>query len=74
MKSNPETLQATLCATVSEAATQCNYPIARNVACNVASCGRAFSLSLCQFNGCTTMPDCNYKFLNANVNVNIDIN
>ena len=41
-KSTPETLQATLRATVSEATIWCNYPIARNVACNVTSCGRAF--------------------------------
>ena len=40
-KSSPEMLQATLRATVSEAATRCNYAIARNVTCNVASCGRA---------------------------------
>ena len=44
-KSTPETLQATLRATASDAATRCNYPIARNVACNVASCGRAFNLN-----------------------------
>ena len=31
-------------ATVSEAATWCNYPIARNVTCSVASCCRAISL------------------------------
>ena len=43
-KSTPATLQATLRATVSEATTWCNYPIARNVACNVASCGRALNL------------------------------
>ena len=41
-KSNPETLQATLHATVSEAATRCNYLIA----CNVASCGRAFTITV----------------------------
>ena len=41
-KSTPETLQATLRATVSEAVTSCNYPTARNIACNVASCGRVF--------------------------------
>ena len=45
-KSNPETLQATLHATVSEAATRCNYLIACNVACNVASCGRAFTITV----------------------------
>ena len=43
-KSTPETLHATLRTTVAEAATRCNYPIARNVACNVASCGRAFRI------------------------------
>ena len=43
-KSTPETLQATLRATVSEAATLCNYPIARNVLCDVASCGRALTV------------------------------
>ena len=43
-KSTPGTLQATLRATVSEAATRCNYPFAHNVACNVASCDRALTV------------------------------
>ena len=45
LNSTPEALQATLRATVSEAATRCNHPIARNVACNVVPCGRAFTLA-----------------------------
>ena len=46
-KSTTETLQATLDAIVSEAATRCTYPTARNVACNSFRGGHTVQLSHC---------------------------